>query len=339
MKKIVVTVPCESYQSCEAAVSLACKKAGMKIGKSVFLKVNLLQAASPQRAITTHPEILRAMIHHLGNRDIVVGESSGGRDVANTDAAIKVAGIRRVCEEEGVEVLNLSKEIGKRKVGEFTIPEVVLDRDVVSLAKLKTHSFTGYTGAVKNLFGCLPGAQKWEMHQKYPEKSDFLEMLFRLHDVIKPRFSLIDGIWGMEGDGPASGTPKHSRVIIAGNDAIATDIVASRTIGVPFARSMEIESINEQKIDFKKAVPKFEAIPAPIRRVLAGLVWMRPEVSEKKCVKCGVCAKNCPVGAIEMKPYPKIDREKCIKCFCCHELCPHKAMEIGKSLFSRVLFR
>lgn len=336
MKEKIVTVKCDSYADCEKSVASACKKSGLSVGKKVFVKVNMLLPTSPKKAITTHPEILRAILHQLEGKDVVVGESSGGRGTTQTDRAFEKTGILAVCKDEGVPAINLTKEVDKKQIGEFVIPNVVLDRDVISLAKLKTHSLTGYTGAVKNLFGCLPGAQKWQMHQKYPDNQEFVDMLFRLHDIIKPKFSLIDGVWGMEGDGPSNGTPKHARIVIAGKDAIATDVVASRTIGVDYPKTADVESIGEVSVPFKKAKRSWEEFPVPVKKAISKMIWMRPKVNETKCVKCGICAHNCPVGAIEMKPYPVIDRSKCIECFCCHELCPHKAMEIERSTLAKI---
>ncbi len=331
----VVTVDCEDYDLCGKAVHSLCRQAGLDVGDSVLVKPNLLMPAAPERAITTHPEVVRAMLRELEGKDVVVAESSGGRNTARTELAFRKSGVLAVCEEEGVEAVNLDKERKKRRIGEFYVPEVVMERDVISLAKLKTHNLTGYTGAVKNLFGCLPGAQKWQMHQRHPEIDSFVEMLFQLHGIIQPKFSLIDGVFGMEGDGPSNGTPKRAGLLIGSRDAVACDVVAARTIGVPYPREAEVESVGEKKVKFKSQVGKFALLPAPVRKLLSGLVWMRPEVDKSKCKRCGVCAENCPVGAITLSPYPEIDREKCINCFCCHELCPYQAMEVERSFLSR----
>jgi len=332
----------------------------------VLLKVNMLNADPPEKAVTTHPAIVKAAIRLVKRAGGVpfVGDASG---VAYTHKDAEIAwqktGLKKAAEEEGAEVINFRevKEINNpknRKVPTLHIAKEVLDADVViSLPKLKTHSFALFTGAIKNLYGTIPGFRKKELHAKVPKPKDFAELVVDILSVVYPKLSIMDGIVGMEGNGPAAGPPRKIGVILASRDPVAVDAVASSIIGYhPFdidiikaAYRRGLGEARLERIDIRGAsldevrIEDFELISnintllnrlpgfvLAIGKLLAPyFLKVEPEVNREKCKGCQVCVKHCPTEAMRLaSSYAKIDKKKCIKCFCCQEFCPHRAVEI-----------
>jgi len=209
-----------------------------------------------------------------------------------------------------------------------------------------------YTGAVKNMFGCIPGGGKSKKHAIAPNEDMFGKLLIDIYQNIIPHLNIMDAIIGLEGNGPGSaGTPKKVGLIIASKNAVALDIEASRIIGYNpmeiktteyaikrklFTKIEDVDVIGEknQKINFEKPTMQSnlsKKIPAPIVKFIFNLTSVKPYVKKNKCKKCNVCANVCPVNAITLKPYPKFDRKKCVLCYCCHENCPYNAIKLSKS--------
>lgn len=118
----------------------------------------------------------------------------------------------------------------------FMNANAVLDSDcVISLPKMKTHGFQRVTGAVKNQFGCVPGALKGEFHVKVPDAYEFAKMLIDLNACVQPRLYIMDGIIAMEGSGPRGGTPKQMNVILFSADPIALDATMCRLMNLDLA--------------------------------------------------------------------------------------------------------
>lgn len=376
----VSVVKCESYEQkkVDRAVRESLKLIGgldkiIKTGQKVLLKVNMLNAEPPERAVTTHPALLRSVIKlvkEVGG-EVLVGDSSGiaYKDV---ESAWQATGLKKAAEEESARVINFQKvekidNSQNKKVPILHLAGEVVESDVViSLPKLKTHNFTLFTGAIKNLYGCIPGFHKKELHRLAPRPQDFARLMIDIFSIIKPSLAVMDGIVGMEGDGPQAGLPREIGVVLASRDFVALDAVASYIIGYdPFdiditriaaerglgkGRLDEIEirgvSLDEMRIkDYKLA----SSINVLLRRVpgfilfilkhLAPLVLkIEPVVEKDKCTRCGVCLEHCPTGAMVMgKDYPIIDRKKCIKCFCCQEFCPQRAVGIRYNWLARKL--
>jgi uncharacterized protein (DUF362 family) len=216
---VVSVVKCGEYRLFELKEKIreAVKLAGAPHvkGKKVLLKPNILSGAAPEKAVTTHPEFVKAAItvfQEMG-AEVLVGDSPGFQ---NPDTAGKKSGIRQVTEETGAvwadftretEVMNPEGKLVKR----FRVAEVFNEADlIVSLPKLKTHSLMYYTGAMKNLFGMVVGLKKGQYHVRFPDRENFAAMLVDLNVLLKPGFALMDGIVGMEGPGPGSGTPRKA---------------------------------------------------------------------------------------------------------------------------------
>ena len=339
-----------------------------KKGKTVFLKVNLLRGANPNRAVTTHPIFVRAVGEVLleNGMKVIVGDSPAG---PFTKTSLK--GIYRACgllkELENteielnynVETVNIRKD-SNLKLKEFTVFKALLDADyIINLPKLKTHTMMRYTGAVKNMFGAIVGLIKANYHFKLKEAENFAHHLIDVVETIKPDFNIIDGIVGMEGDGPSSGESINSNIILAGKNPYALDKVAIDFIGfteeevytVKLSRNrglfdkVEIFGDEIETMTFKRPegtqitfLPK--GLPKGLEKFLLNQLKAKLIFKHKKCVSCGDCVRICPAKIIYMNDenYPYYEREKCISCFCCHEVCPVDAIEIKNPILTN-LFR
>jgi len=378
----VSIVRCNSYEQkeVEEAVRESLQLIGgldeiIKPQDRVLLKVNMINSDFPEKAATTHPSVLRAVIRvvkEMGGEP-VVGDAPGVA-YRYIERTWQKTGLRRAAEEEGAEAINFReiKEIdnstNNQKIPVLHVAKEVLDADVVvSLPKLKTHSFTLFTGAIKNLYGTIPGFRKKELHALAPRPQDFAELMVDIFSVIKPSLAIMDGVVGMEGEGPVAGSPRKVGLILASKDLVSLDAVASNIIGYhPFdieitkvaakrglgvgkLEEIEIKGVplNEVKIeDFKlvsnlntllKRVPSF--VFSLLRPAASLLLKVTPGVDEDSCRRCGDCAEACPVKAIKMEnnKCPLINQKRCIRCFCCTEVCPYGSMKIERNWLAKKL--
>ena len=339
----------------------------VKPGQRVLIKPNLLSATPPERAVTTHPAVVYAvatLVREAG-AEAWVGDSPGGVEWNVTKRALEVTGIGPAALEAGAAIKDFDG--GDRQVVEppdavilkrFAVARAALDADlVISLPKLKTHGQALYTGAVKNLLGCVPGGGKIRVHQLAPKSRQLAAALLDIYAVVRPRLALIDAIVAMEGNGPNHGDPRQLGLLIASGDCVAADAVACRIIGYP-ARSMHIlrqaeerglgvGSIDNVEVvgeplercvvpDFVRASNVFlELVPAWLARVIGGAVRIDPQIVQSECQRCGLCQRSCPAEAIRGDGPFEIDHAACIRCFCCHELCPHGAVALHRSFLIR----
>jgi len=343
-------------------------------GCSVVIKPNLVIKRRPEEATTTHPEVVAAVIRAVRRRgagSVTIAESSGGLyNKAAMTAIYQTCGITDICAREGAE-LNTSDFTSVALTcpdalmcHQFGVITPIVNADVfINIGKLKTHCMTGLSGAVKNLFGSMPGLSKPEMHCQYPEKSDFQQMLVDLCTLVRPQLSFLDAIECMEGDGPSGGTPRFMGAVIGARNPFALDIVACSLInmnptkvfmlrhgmdrGLCPADISEVEltgSIDRlvvkdfrhprsKNTDFLDFLPKFLR---PLGQKCEGFLSPRPVIKRKKCVGCGKCAESCPQHTIEIvNKKAEIDYSKCIKCYCCHEMCPVKGIDVKRrSIFN-----
>lgn len=338
--------------------------------KHILLKPNLLGPYAPSKAVTTHPTILKAMISILQEKgkDVIVGDSPGGS--LPVHVTWEATGIKQVCEEMGVKLVNFS-EGGVEKISfnshDLTISKYFLEADaVINLAKYKTHSLMYYTGAIKNLYGVIPGLKKSDYHREYPDYKSFSGVLKSLYQVAKGKivFNVVDGINGMEGQGPSAGDVRNFGVLFASESASALDITAAGMMGFKSKQleyihdSLVLDGLSQDKIvlpdkwrnftfdnvKHKKLGMFIQLIshsPKFIRNLFKKVFDYYPEISNN-CKLCYVCANSCPVKAIHFDEEKKaliINKDKCIKCMCCHELCPYHAVIIKKSPLAKLIIR
>lgn len=330
----------------------------VKPGHMVFIKPNLLKASPPSAAVVTHPEIIRAVIRlvHQAGAKAVVGDSPG------------LGGLRRVCEksgvldvirEEGAFLADTDEAVKVKNYGQFQyfdISRSVCEADaVINLPKLKTHGMMTLTGAVKNLFGCIPGRRKVQWHLNAGvDRAAFARMLVELCSLIKPRLTIMDAVVGMEGNGPGSGDPRQIGLVFAGQDPVAVDLVSGKVVGaepsllytMKAAREAGIGAASLDRIRIRGeeihtvALGRFRLppqehvewrLPEWSRRFLKDALTTRPIINHGECIRCGVCRSHCPQGAISYAGQQLAVRYRnCTRCFCCQEFCPKGAITVGK---------
>ena len=336
----------------------------------VFVKVNLVREMSPNKCGTTHPEVAVALCKQLLTVTpyVTVGDSCAGLYNKSTLSSVYSGCGMTAIEERTTARLNRNFDTAVADVNgvaldrcEFT--SAFLDADVVvNVTKLKTHSFTGYTGAVKNLFGLIPGLVKVEMHSRFPNLFDFCNLLVDVCEFAKPKIVLnvIDAVWGMDGDGPTNGNPKFIGCLLASADPYALDAAAVSLFGDPYempvlqtAVRRGLLSEDPDKIGFDLAkrrqyridgfiVPTvdrsdfFGDQPAWINRFAKKYMVKRVH-PDKTCRGCGKCATHCPAKAITVvNRRARVDQKKCVHCYCCQELCPFDAVRFKTSLFYKI---
>ena len=209
----------------------AVETSGLRGKRTIFIKPNL---SHPEYlpGVVTSPELMQELVGLLrdGNSEVIVGESNGFNypcwsafERTGVEAAVKKAGgsVINLSEDRVVEV----KFQGNTPLKRLFLPKTVLDADaVVDLPLMKTHEFTAYSGAIKNLFGCVPSNRRIYLHPYLPE------VFYRLYTIFKPQLSIMDARIGIEGNGPTKGNPVQMGLMLTSNDALAIDITAARVM-------------------------------------------------------------------------------------------------------------
>jgi len=355
---LVLNCPNYNQESVDKTIERVFKEIPIKIKphSKVLIKPNILMAKKPEYACTTHPAIIEAVCKILAKNkcEIIFGESSG----FNTMNGFTVSGIRAVAEKYHAKIIAFEndkiqdKNIDGKILKELKITSVINDVDyIINMPKMKTHMLMRVTGAVKNCYGFIPGFQKAVYHTKGKDEKAFGELLIDIYSQCKDKIAIniMDAIVGMEGEGPGNGDPKNTGLVIASTDAPALDVIQSRIMGfdplqigtISAAIDRKLLNIDDIKVigDYKNSnIPKLNYTPAggkgnkivkfisTAKSYLMKTPQLIPEVNKDKCIKCGICAKLCPVQCITLKPYPTFDRKICIKCYCCHEHCPQGAI-------------
>lgn len=371
MKSASVAIcKCQSYNFDElySAVSLVAKEGLMPSvkDKTILLKPNILSDAKPEDCITTNPEFVRAVIRLLkasGAAKIYVGDSPG---LQSSSFEGKVCGIHKVCVEENVLWEDFTKEPVLKQInglqGTSLYMANILDKvDMVfSLCKFKTHQLMYSTGAVKNLFGTLPGLHKSACHVKFPNRESFARLIVGIHETIKPAFTFMDAVIGMEGPGPANGTPRPIGLVMASSNCFAMDwaegiIMGYEPLKLPILaeasrRHLLPSEINYPLLDANSLIiPDFKRIPITEKtHFFKSLILPfftrgiqkrqqrkepRPLFDNASCIHCARCVNICPAKALSMEGKDKhviADYSKCIRCYCCHEMCPADAIKIER---------
>ena len=344
----------------------------------VLLKPNILGAKPPERAATTHPEIVRAVImwvKQFNPKKIYLSDSSGTAKLGVTENAMKVSGLKAVCDEEGVECVPFEKTERKiykvpdpLELKEITSSKLLEEADIIiNLPKIKTHGQCLLTCCIKNMFGTILLGNKAKTHAQSSRIERFSAALADIYSVSKPDLTIIDGYLCQEGKGPSAGDIVKMDLILAGYDPVALDTVACQIIGInpndvihlKKAEEKHLGTMNLGKIEilgspvkevfrkFKK--PKVRPVSAPLPRWLANYIGnkifkARVKFNPNKCKLCATCWENCPVDAIippiEIKKgnIPKWNKKKCITCYCCVELCPHEAVDFKINYIKNAAF-
>lgn len=378
MDNTVTLVRCTEYslEQTEAAVRLSVDLLGgmgrfVKPGQRVLVKPNMLSASDPARAVVTHPTVVRAVVK--------LAQEAGGRVLIADNPFVppltrgaweniyERVGLAAVAAETGAE-LNMQLIPQQRAHPDGLLIKLVdttsflTESDVViSVPKLKTHSLMRLTGAVKNLFGTVPGTIKAGYHVKLQTVERFADMLLDLADFVRPALTVMDAIVGMDGDGPSAGQPFPIGAILAGPDPVALDVAALSLVGhepisVPVvakavARGWTTGRVGDLRLlgDDLAALrvtgfhlppggrSEMDLVPGFLLPLATRLLVANPHVNQG-CTGCSTCIENCPVQTIvQIGGRAQINLSGCIRCYCCHEICPEQAIGLRQSWLGRTL--
>ena len=377
MNKKVAIERCPSYDfdTVYAALKQAVQASGDLdvAGKTVLLKPNIVFDAPPEKAACTHPEFLTAairLVREMGARRILVGDSPG---LQTPGFSAKVCGLGEAARQSNAEWVDFTQSkveiacLEGKVVKKFTVTRAVEEADcIINLPKLKTHQLMYFTGAMKNLFGLIPSVAKSTYHVRFPSRKAFASMIVDLNLALaaKPSYAFMDAIIGMEGPGPAAGTPRRIGLVLASSNSLAMDSAASEIIAYPpeeipvnqdaLERGVWLSKMDEieypllspldvrlsdfVKIPFKKSKSQFWdfILPRPIQAFRDSFA-PKPAINHERCIRCGDCTRICASRAMTLDGEGKgkarhvhIDYNRCIRCFCCHEVCPVNAIDITK---------
>ena len=318
----------------------------------VLLKPNLLSGKSPEKAVTTHPAIVRAVAELLIDRgcEVHIGDSPG---YESTEKALKLSGITHVIEELGLTIASFDNKIIKEIDGISPYKRFMFGKDpgafdaVINLPKFKSHTMMGLTLGVKNTFGFIPGKEKARWHLRAgKDRLMFALLLMDIHTIVRPSLTIMDGIVGMDGEGPSSGRARNFGLIALAKDAYALDKEMERLVGLssplPITRmaqkhgligEYEVKDLGAPVIDgfeMAKVTDTDWALPEFAKRILKNFFVRKPKLRAKLCKGCGLCVTVCPAEALGLSPegLPVFDYKACIRCYCCQEMCPEGSIRV-----------
>ena len=340
-------------------------------GQRVALKANLIARKKPETAATTHPAVVEAVARQVlaaGGRPIICDSPGGPFTVPLLRSIYKATGMTGVAQRTGAELNYDTGEVvlphpGGKVIRQLPVIKVLTEADVIiALPKLKTHGMTLYTGAVKLMYGAIPGLKKAEYHFNMQQVQDFSQLLIDIVKLLPPALVIMDAVWGMEGDGPTSGDPRHLGVLLGGVNSFAVDMVGCRLVGLrpgdlpmlqlaadsgdapgPAGIIVAGDPLPDPDPPFRLPGHKnldFN-LPPLLKRWLTRAAQPRPVLAPEICVNCGQCSTVCPAGAVLAgeEGVPRIDLDNCIRCYCCQEMCTAKAISIHQPWLGRKLLR
>ena len=325
-------------------------------GKKVLIKPNLLRASRPEEGIITNPAVLRAVVEKVETMkpaSIIVGDNPGVFSYGANEEAFRTTGLMDAAKGYYVNIGNDSRNVDFNPAFAPTvsISSAVLDADIIiSMPKFKTHGLTIITGAIKNSYGFLPGAQKAKFHKVAGSAERFQDMIVDVFKIRVPDLFIVDAVVGMEGNGPASPDLRNIGLVLASDNAVALDAIIATMMGIDepgilrFLRKAKEASLGDYDLKTIEVIGELKRLPDFKLPPLSGEVLlnndalntyfhsktiMRPQADPQLCTGCGTCIEQCPASALSMGDHlPQVDTDKCIACFCCQEICPEKAITL-----------
>ena len=344
------------YETISAAVRRVFERFPLTIReRRVLIKPNVLRASAAADGIVTHPALVAAVVaevQRLGASDIVVGDNPGVVSYGANEESFRRTGLMEACAGcyRNIGTESVSVAFNPDFMPTVSVSRAVLEADVViSLPKFKTHGLTVLSGAIKNSYGILPGAQKARLHRAAGSPERFHELLVDVFRLRVPDLFIVDAVVGMEGNGPASPDLRDIGLVLAGDNAVAVDAVIATLMGcepgrlrfLQRARELGLGEFERDRIEVEgdlRPVAGFKLPPfsgeailnnSAMQAAMDQRIRVRPKADEALCTGCGTCVDQCPASALTLEgALPRVDPELCIGCFCCQELCPERAMAL-----------
>jgi uncharacterized protein (DUF362 family)/NAD-dependent dihydropyrimidine dehydrogenase PreA subunit len=355
MHKVMIH-PAE-YHDCSEAINLALSLFPLKIkGKKVLVKPNSINGSEPDQGAVTHPSILETLLKKLEQSmaaEIIVGDNPGAMEYGDNEETFRRNGLMEAAgkyyKNIGSEAIDV--EVSSQFFNHLSVSKDVLDADIfISLPKFKTHGLTIISGAIKNSYGILPGAQKGNGHRIAGNPARFHDLIVDVFGRRVPDLFIVGAVMGMEGNGPVSKDLRYIGQVMASDNAVALDATIARMMGLNPANLGFLEYAKKQGYgdyaneaveiignftiipDFKlppSAEGKGRELPPDFKEMTQRLTSMRPSADQNLCLGCGICVEKCPVSALSMiNDLPNVTPEECIVCFCCQENCPERAIQL-----------
>jgi len=328
---------------------------------TVLIKPNFLVPAKPERAIVTHPFLVRAVTEYVlecGGHPVISDSPAMG----SLEKILKEGGYTEVF--KGVEVEFKKFETSEKidigsPFGKVEIAKEAVEADlVINLPKLKTHTQMLLTLGVKNIFGCIVGLRKPEWHLRIGiDREMFATLLAKIYTAVSPAMTIMDGILAMQGQGPGkSGLPRQVGVIAGSSNAFALDAAICQMIDIEpeklptykAARQLGLFTDDVRILGDFEVIPRYKLPdlgkvtfgPKPVQRMIRKHMLQRPAVDHTRCELCSECWRYCPAKAIApAKNRIVFDYDRCIRCYCCLEVCPQGALFAKETLPGKVIRR
>ena len=324
-------------------------------GKKVLIKPNILSDALPEKAITTDARAIEVLLHILNERGaiaIYIGDSPATQ---TGKLSLSLSSLDKAAEREKAIICDFRSDNRIHEIDGLRLPMAsILDNVdiVISFAKFKTHQLMSATGAVKNMFGTIPGLNKSPLHFRYRTPESFASFLMKLFDECHVDYAFIDAVIGMEGPGPGNGDPRYVGLLMGSENAYALDKAEAVIMGyesVPLIKTAEKlrPGITESEYPLIKPeeviIEDYARIGKGKKNTLRSIIGAsiinvfhrhdygraRPEFIADKCKACSRCVNICPAKALSIENgHVKFEKKKCIRCYCCHEVCPFDAIKV-----------
>lgn len=322
-----------------------------KLNRKVILKPNLVSASKPEYGKTTDPRIIDAITRLIQNegKDVCIGESIAS---FSSEKVLRETGIENLCKQRRIKFIQFERLkqkliVGIPPVDNIAIPSDLTNRSIINIPKLKLHLHPkiGMSCCIKNMFGCIPGVQKSLIHTKTHDGNEFFKTLVYMYNRIKPAVNIVDAI-NIYDKEPKHGKRIKLNLILAGEDGVAVDTVASKIIGfdknkitlLRMAEKYNLGTTDTKNIEMLGERMKYVKIKLHhagyekrlYYSIMANLKnryvshFIKPRVSNK----CGFdwkCIKECPTGSI--KKSGEVDYATCLRCEHCLYSCKNITME------------
>ncbi len=313
----------------------------------VLIKPNMLAKHAPEKAVTTHPALIEAVVLQCVKcgalpQNIIIADSPGGiYTKAIVQSMGKTCGYTQVCEKTGAQFYTdcnfYEKKINGKLLNKTHFIKPFESADfIINMPKLKTHVMMGLTCATKNLFGAVAGLYKAGLHSAYPNKDAFGCILVDICESINADLHIVDGILAHEGDGPSGGSARHANVLLSGTNPYAVDIVAANIIGkaastVPYLAEAIKRGYCKENVSQMASVLKGST---DVTKTIKGFKLPSHYMGVDFATKVPPFMQKTARAMLNLfVPKPTVETAKCIGCAKCAEICPKDTiiMKSGKA--------